>query len=78
MHAFSPVGHYLSYVLSQNHQVLIGMSTRQGGLSPFPKQAFNMARYIDDDPNHITEHQKNISAGNWFSNKTLGLSNSNS
>ncbi|PTF58338.1 peptidoglycan editing factor PgeF [Staphylococcus chromogenes] len=58
MHAFSPVGHYLNYVPSQNHQVLIGMSTRQGGLSPFPKQAFNMARYIDDDPNHITEHQK--------------------
>lgn len=56
--AFIAAGHYLNYTPSQNHGVLIGMSTRQGGLSPFPKQAFNMARYINDDPKHITEHQR--------------------
>ena len=57
MHAFLRVGHYLNYQPSQKHDVLIGMTTRQGGTSPFPQHAFNMARYIDDNPEHITQHQ---------------------
>lgn len=58
MKAFIPAGHYLNYAPSQEHGVCIGMTTRQGGLSPFPSQAFNMARYINDDPKHISEHQR--------------------
>lgn len=57
MKAFIPVGHYLNYVPSQKHEISIGMTTRQGGVSPFPNHAFNMARYIDDTSENITKHQ---------------------
>lgn len=49
--------HYLSYT-SQYDQLTLGFTTREGGKSPYPRDAFNMARYIDDEPSHVTHHQE--------------------
>lgn len=49
--------HYLSYT-SQYDQLILGFTTREGGKSPYPRDAFNMARYIDDEPSHVTHHQE--------------------
>ncbi len=37
--------------------ITLGITTRGDGLSDYPKNAFNMARYIDDRPYNITQHQ---------------------
>lgn len=49
--------HYLSYT-SQYDQLTLGFTTREDGKSPYPRDAFNMARYIDDEPSHVTHHQE--------------------
>ena len=35
----------------------LGFTTREGGLSMYPEKAFNMARYVDDRQDNITQHQ---------------------
>lgn len=37
--------------------ITLGITTRNNGLSDYPENAFNMARYIDDSSNNITQHQ---------------------
>ena len=49
--------HYLSYT-SQYDQLTLGFTTREDGKSPYPRDTFNMARYIDDEPSHVTHHQE--------------------
>lgn len=57
MEKFIKQPHYLSYT-SQYDQLTLGFTTREGGKSPYPRDAFNMARYIDDEPSHVTHHQE--------------------
>ena len=35
----------------------LGITTREEGYSHYPKDAFNMARYINDDQDNVTRHQ---------------------
>lgn len=58
MEAFVQKPHHLAYEPAKTHGVTLGFTTRQGGQSPYPKQAFNMARYIDDAPENVTRHQQ--------------------
>lgn len=58
MEAFVQREHHLSYEPARTQGVTIGFTTRQGGHSPYPKAAFNMARYIDDVPENVTQHQQ--------------------
>ena len=46
---FNQHNHYLSYEVDDRNDLTIGITTRQGGYSPYPENAFNMARYINDD-----------------------------
>ncbi|PNZ11946.1 peptidoglycan editing factor PgeF [Staphylococcus simiae] len=55
---FIKQGHHLLYNEASKFDVTLGITTREGGQSNFPNGAFNMARYIDDNPQHITNHQK--------------------
>lgn len=57
MDSFIKKAHHLQYQPSNEHGITIGMTTRQGGYSAFPQEAFNMARYVEDDPDNITAHQ---------------------
>ena len=57
MEKFIKQPHYLSYT-SQYDQLTLGFTTREDGKSPYPRDAFNMARYIDDEPSHVTHHQE--------------------
>ena len=57
MEKFIKQPHYLSF-LSQYSQLTLGFTTREDGKSPYPSHSFNMARYIDDEPSHVTNHQK--------------------
>ena len=57
MEKFIKQPHYLNYT-SQYDQLTLGFTTREGGKSPYPRDAFNMARYIDDEPSHVTHHQE--------------------
>ncbi|UXR70320.1 MULTISPECIES: peptidoglycan editing factor PgeF [unclassified Staphylococcus] len=57
MEQFLQRKHYLSYEAALDHGVTLGFTTRQGGVSPYPNNAFNMARYIDDMPENVTHHQ---------------------
>lgn len=54
--------YHLRYVhpSATEHDVVLGMTTRQGGLSAYPEHAFNMARYIDDRQEHVTYHQEQL------------------
>ena len=54
--------HILKYEDESLNNVLIGMTTREDGLSDYPKNAFNMARYIDDDSQNITTHQEQLAS----------------
>lgn len=58
MELFKEKNHHLFYQPSVSDAVYIGMTTRGDGKSAYPVNAFNMARYIDDDPQHITCHQE--------------------
>lgn len=57
MESFVQRGHYLSYESVLKQGITLGFTTRHGGVSSYPKDAFNMARYIDDAPENITQHQ---------------------
>lgn len=52
--------HILKYQDHSLESVNLGITTREEGLSPYPDSAFNMARYIDDNPKHITQHQEQL------------------
>lgn len=52
--------HILQYTDPELSHVTIGMTTREDGVSPYPSNAFNMARYIDDHPDHISQHQQTL------------------
>ncbi|RIP33599.1 peptidoglycan editing factor PgeF [Staphylococcus gallinarum] len=52
--------HILEYKDEQLQHVTLGITTRKNGLSNYPKQAFNMARYIDDNSQNITKHQQQL------------------
>ncbi|REI14799.1 peptidoglycan editing factor PgeF [Staphylococcus felis] len=58
METFRKKQHHLYYEPSLSQGITIGMTTRNGGKSAYPKHAFNMARYIDDVPEYITQHQE--------------------
>src|SRR5699024_2007615 len=55
---FSQQNHHLSYNVQERPDLTIGITTRTDGHSPYPNNAFNMARYIDDNPENITKHQR--------------------
>ncbi|PKI22912.1 peptidoglycan editing factor PgeF [Staphylococcus succinus] len=59
---FKKYNHILKYETSQLEKVILGITTREDGLSPYPKKAFNLARYIDDDPINVTQHQEQLAA----------------
>src|SRR5699024_12579864 len=49
--------HILKYDDNQLNNVKLGITTREDGFSNYPKNAFNMARYINDDQDNVTKHQ---------------------
>lgn len=55
---FKKEPHLLRYEDDKLEHVTLGFTTREGGSSPYPERAFNMARYIDDAPEHVTKHQQ--------------------
>lgn len=50
--------HYLNYESKDLMRVNLGFTTREGGYSLYPEASFNMARYVDDEPENITKHQE--------------------
>ena len=59
---FKKEPHLLRYEDDKLEHVTLGFTTREGGSSPYPERAFNMARYIDDAPEHVTKHQQLLAA----------------
>lgn len=57
---FKQRGHHLYYDDPLHSSCTLGITTRQDGLSSYPEHAFNMARYIDDNQQNITEHQHQL------------------
>lgn len=57
---FIKYNHVLLYEDEQNKDITIGITTREQGKSPYPSDAFNMARYINDNPSNITSHQEQL------------------
>lgn len=55
---FKKKEHYLDYDVKPTHSIKLGFTTRENGLSHYPKHAFNMARYVDDNQANITQHQE--------------------
>ncbi|MCU5745723.1 peptidoglycan editing factor PgeF [Staphylococcus sp. SQ8-PEA] len=53
--------HILNYENPQLQHTFLGITTREDGLSSYPERAFNMARYINDDPSNIDAHQETLS-----------------
>ena len=51
---------YQPHTQEAQSRLTIGMTTRMHGLSPYPENALNMARYIDDAPERVTEHQQRL------------------
>lgn len=49
--------HFLEYKDENKTNTTLGFTTREGGLSMYPENAFNMARYVDDDQDNISKHQ---------------------
>lgn len=68
---FSQREHHLTYEVEDRTDLTIGITTRSNGFSLYPKDAFNMARYIDDKQENITKHQEiladeiNFSCDTW-------------
>ncbi|QLK85804.1 peptidoglycan editing factor PgeF [Staphylococcus sp. 17KM0847] len=58
MEKFVQYSHHLAYTPARKNGVTLGFTTRKGGISAYPKNAFNMARYIDDLPENVTYHQE--------------------
>ncbi|MDN6412432.1 peptidoglycan editing factor PgeF [Staphylococcus gallinarum] len=52
--------HILEYREDPLQNVTLGITTRKHGFSDYPNHAFNMARYIDDNPQNITKHQQKL------------------
>ena len=50
--------HHLKYESQDLKHVKLGFTTREGGYSLYPESSFNMARYVDDNPENITKHQE--------------------
>jgi len=50
--------HYLNYEAEDLKNVTLGFTTRDGGYSLYPEHSFNMARYIDDNQDNVTQHQE--------------------
>lgn len=57
---FKKYNHVLLFEDNQSENVTIGITTRERGKSAYPNDAFNMARYIDDEPSNITYHQEQL------------------
>ena len=57
--------HYLDYDVKHSQNIK-GFTTRENGLSLYPEYAFNMARYVDDNQDNITEHQKMLASDIGF------------
>lgn len=55
---FIKKSHILQYEDTHLKNVKLGITTREAGFSPYPHDAFNMARYIDDLQQNITKHQQ--------------------
>ena len=49
---FEKYNHVLLYKSQNIDNITLGITTREQGISPYPQNAFNMARYIDDDQNN--------------------------
>ena len=58
--------HYLDYDVKHSQNIKLGFTTRENGLSLYPEYAFNMARYVDDNQDNITEHQKMLASDIGF------------
>ncbi|WP_461676143.1 peptidoglycan editing factor PgeF [Staphylococcus warneri] len=54
---FIKQNHFLAYKDDKMTHTTLGFTTREGGLSMYPEKAFNMARYVDDRQDNITQHQ---------------------
>ncbi|GGI41615.1 peptidoglycan editing factor PgeF [Mammaliicoccus stepanovicii] len=69
---FNQHEHHLAYHADGREDLVIGITTRNGGFSPYPDKAFNMARYIDDNEENISKHQQiladeiNFETTNWI------------
>ncbi|WP_204171825.1 peptidoglycan editing factor PgeF [Staphylococcus sp. GDY8P100P] len=57
---FEKYNHVLLYKSQNIDNITLGITTREQGISPYPQNAFNMARYIDDDQNNVTQHQRQL------------------
>ncbi|MBE5673686.1 peptidoglycan editing factor PgeF [Staphylococcus sp. SS35] len=54
---FKKQPHHLIFEELLQQGITLGITTRANGLSKYPENAFNMARYIEDNANNITQHQ---------------------
>lgn len=66
---FKKQPHHLIYEELLQQGITLGITTRGDGLSDYPKNAFNMARYIDDRPYNITQHQLQLAEEIVFDRK---------
>lgn len=66
---FKKQPHHLIYEELLQQGITLGITTRGDGLSDYPKNAFNMARYIDDRPYNITQHQLQLAEEIAFDRK---------
>lgn len=55
---FKNYNHYVGY---NSDDLVFGYTKRTNGLSDYPKNAFNMALYIGDDPDNVYSHQQLLS-----------------
>lgn len=69
---FKKQPHHLIYEELLQQGITLGITTRGDGLSDYPKNAFNMARYIDDRPYNITQHQLQLAEEIAFDRKKIG------
>lgn len=69
--------HILKYDDEQLNHVKLGITTREDGLSDYPRNAFNMARYIDDNQDNITKHQELLASIIQFPREQWVFSDSN-
>ncbi|UBH09453.1 peptidoglycan editing factor PgeF [Macrococcus armenti] len=46
----------------RDDEYIIGITSRNGGVSAYPEASLNMARYIDDLSENVTENQKRVAA----------------
>ncbi|MGW7859626.1 peptidoglycan editing factor PgeF [Staphylococcus xylosus] len=63
---FKKKHHILEYEDDYLKNIKLGITTREDGFSPFPRNAFNMARYIGDNQQNITQHQEMLATAIEF------------